>query len=178
MSETFRTLPGLLKYVERNFQNECALGYKKGGQWERISTAKMAETVRKLSLGLVEMGLRPGEKVGIVADPSPFWIMMDMAILGAGAVSVPMFANIAPDNLQFEIQDSGMCFLFVGSAPQFQIMKPFFGKVEKVIVLPSGFEDANCISYDALLGMGQRRLAKNAGEYLRLSEGINEQDTA
>src|SRR5688500_10164793 len=118
MSDLFRTLPGLLKYIERNYKNESAMGYRKGDRWEKISTARFGETVRKLSQGLVAMGLKPGDKVGIVADPSPFWVMMDLAILGAGAISVPMFANISPDNLQYEIKDSGMRLLFVGSAAQ------------------------------------------------------------
>jgi long-chain acyl-CoA synthetase len=178
MSETFRTLPGLLKYVEANNQNACALGYKKGGAWVGMSTAEVGDTVRRLCLGLVELGLKPGDKVGVVADPSPFWILMDLAILGAGAVSVPMFANISHDNLKYEIDDSGMRFLFVGSDQQYQAMKPFFGKLEKIITMPDGLGDGQCVSYEALQQLGAKRQAKNAGEYLRLSEGINEQDTA
>ncbi|MDQ3003007.1 MAG: long-chain fatty acid--CoA ligase [Fibrobacterota bacterium] len=184
MSETFRTLPGLLKYVEVNQKNAISLGYKKDDAWVGFSTTEVADTVRKLGLGLVELGLKPGDKVGVVADPSPFWIMMDLAILGAGAVSVPMFANISHDNLIYEIEDSGMRFLFVGSDPQYQAMKPFFGKLEKIITMaplsatPDGLADGQCVSYQNLQDMGAKRHAKNPGEYMRLSEGINEQDTA
>ncbi len=178
MSETFRTLPGLLKYVEANYKNECALGYKKGGAWVRMSTAEVGETVRHLCLGLVELGLKPGDKVGMVADPSPHWILMDLAILGAGAISVPMFSNISHDNLTFEIEDSGMRFLFVGSDPQYQAMKPFFGKLEKILTLPDGLGDGQCVSFSTLVQVGAKRHAKNSGEYMRLSEAINEQDTA
>ena len=140
MSDSFRTLPGLLKHVEAKFKNPYALGYKSGGDWIGISTQEVGETVRRLSCGMVEMGLKPGEKVGIVADPSPFWMMMDLAILGAGAVSVPMFSNISHENLSFEIQDSGMRFLFVGSMEQYEAMKPFFGKLERIIGKPAIIE--------------------------------------
>ncbi|MEO6095753.1 MAG: long-chain fatty acid--CoA ligase [Fibrobacteria bacterium] len=184
MSETFRTLPGLLKYVEANNANACAMGYKQGGEWVKISTAEVGDTVRQLCLGLVDLGLRPGDKVGVVADPSPFWIMMDLAILGAGAISVPMFANISHDNLTYEIEDSGMRFLFVGSDDQYRTMKPFFGKIGKVITMASsstpaeGLGDTQCITYEALKQRGSKRQAGHPGEYLRLSEAINEQDTA
>ncbi len=178
MTETFRTLPGLLKHVEANFKNECALGYKKAGNWEKISTQEVGETVRRLCMGLVELGLKPGDKVGLVADPSPFWLMMDLAILGAGAVSVPMFSNISFDNLQFEIKDSGMKYLFVGSEHQYLAMKPFFASMAKIIVMPSNLGDEQCISYEDLLKLGAKRQANGGGDYLRLSEGINEQDTA
>ncbi len=184
MSETFRTLPGLLKYVEANSPNVCALGYKKAGAWVGLSTAEVGDTVRLLCLGLVDLGLKAGDKVGVVADPSPFWILMDLAILGAGAVSVPMFANISHDNLKYEIDDSGMRFLFVGSDQQYQAMKPFFGKVEKIITMatypspPDGLSDSQCISYEALKQLGAKRQTAHPGEYLRLSEAINEQDAA
>jgi long-chain acyl-CoA synthetase len=178
MSDAFRTLPGLLKYVESKFRNEFAFGHKKDGAWVGISTAEVGETVKRLSAGLVELGLKPGDKVGIVADPSPFWMMMDLAILGAGAISVPMFSNISHDNLAFEIEDSGMRFLFVGSVEQYQAMKPFFGKLEKIIAMPEGMTEPHVVTYKALQELGTKRQAKNPGEYLRLSEGINEQDTA
>ncbi len=178
MSGTFRTLPGLLKYVEANNTNPCALGFKRNGKWESLSTQEVGETVRHLSMGLVELGLKPKDKVGLVADPSPFWFMMDLAILGAGAVSVPMFSNISPDNLQFEIKDSGMRYLFLGSAAQYTAMKPFCDQMEKLILLPDNVQDEKSISYQALIELGKKHLATKTGDYLRLSEGINEQDTA
>ncbi|MEO7423899.1 MAG: long-chain fatty acid--CoA ligase [Fibrobacteria bacterium] len=178
MSEPFRTLPGLLKYVAASHKNDCALAYKKGGAWVRMSTGEVEETVRNVCLGLVELGLKPGDKVGMVADPSPFWILMDLAILGAGAICVPMFSNISHDNLTFQIEDSGLRFLFLGSDQQYQAMKPFFGKVEKILTLPEGLGDSQCISFATLAQWGAQRHAKNSGEYMRLSEAINEQDTA
>ncbi len=181
MTDSFRTLPGLLKYVEAKFKNPAALGYKKDGAWVGISTQELGETVRRLTGGLVALGLKPGDKVGIVADPSPFWMMMDLAILGAGAISVPMFANISHENLAFEIRDSGMRFLFVGSMEQYEAMKPFFGSLEKILAMApqaASSGDAKIVAFQALLEMGKQRIAAHPGEYLRLSEGINEQDTA
>jgi long-chain acyl-CoA synthetase len=182
MSDSFRTLPGLVKYLEAKFRNPVALGWKKAGDWVGLSTQELGETVRRLSGGLVELGLKPGDKVGLVADPSPFWMMMDLAILGAGAISVPMFSNISHANLSFEIQDSAMRFLFVGTMEQYEAMKPFFGRLEKIISMAPQADatgtDPKIIAYQALLEMGAKRIAAHPGEYLRLSEGINEQDPA
>ena len=169
MTDSFRTLPGLLKYVEAKFRNPATLGYKKDGAWVGISTQEMGETVRRLSSGLVELGLKSGDKVGIVADPSPFWMMMDLAILGAGAISVPMFANISHENLNFEIQDSGMRFLFVGSLEQYEAMKPFFGRLEKILTMApqaASTGDPKVVAFQALLDLGSKRIAGHPGEYL------------
>ena len=74
-----------------------------------------------------------------------------------------------------------MRFLFIGSLEQYEAMKPFFGRLEKVIAMApqaASAGDAKIVSFQAVLDMGAKRVAASPGEYLRLSEGINEQDTA
>jgi long-chain acyl-CoA synthetase len=153
MATRFETLPGILAYAARNFRNPAQFGYKEKGVWRRISTQEASETVKKAALGLISLGLKPGDRVGIVADPSPFWLMMDLAVLSAGGVTVPMFANIAPENLDYEIKDSGMRFLLVGSLEPVEALRPFFTAVEKVISLPACEGDA-IPSWKQLLVMG------------------------
>ncbi len=178
MTVAFTTLPGMLRHVGQSFKNPAALVHRQDGTWVRISTREMFETVRKIGTGLMELGLRPGDKVGIVADPSPFWMMLDLAVLGAGGITVPMFSNIAPDNLQYEIKDSGLRFLFVGSEKQHQAMKPFFASIERIIALPKSLESEHCTSWDSLLESGARRLAIHPGEWDAGSEAVRESDTA
>jgi long-chain acyl-CoA synthetase len=60
-------------------------------------------------------------------------------------------------------------------------MKPFFGRLEKILAMApqaASAGDPKIVAYQALLDLGAKRLAAHPGEYLRLSEGINEQDTA
>ena len=175
MADTFTTLPGILRHVNRTFQNPTALAYKKDGVWLSISTQELFLTVRRLGSGLIKMGLKPGDRVGIVADSSPFWMMFDLAVLGAGGITVPMFSNISPDNLKYEIQDSGMRYLFVGSEAQHKAMKPFFGSLERVLALN---ESDGCISWNGLLKDGDQRLVENSGEWDALSESVAEGNTA
>ncbi len=177
MNTKYSTLPALLQYIEKNFKNDCALGYKQKGVWQKISTKVIGETVRKLCLGLLEVGLKPGDKVGLVADPSPFWIMMDLAVLAGGGITVPMFANISPDNLQYEINDSAMRFLFVGSESQYLALQPFFGSLEKIIS-QTEMNNPKVITYDTLLLLGEKRFAQNPSEYAACVQKINTEDTA
>ncbi len=154
MAARFETLPGILAYAARNYRNPAQFGYKENGIWRRLSTQDVADTVQKAALGLLKLGLNPGDRVGIVADPSPFWLMMDLAVLSAGGITVPMFANIAPENLEYEIKDSGMRYLMVGSREQLDTLRPFFTAVEKVISLhPSAGDEVP--SWKQLLEMGE-----------------------
>jgi long-chain acyl-CoA synthetase len=177
-SMAYKTFSGLLKHVARNFSNPAALAFKQNGAWVKFSTEEVANLVKKLCLGFYALGLRKGDRVGIVADPSPYWMLFDLGVLSAGGVTVPMFANIAPENLEYEIIDSGMRFLFVGGKDQYNTLKPWFPKIEKVITLPSDLNAGNVISWDHLLALGEQEDLRDPHAFGRLSETLNEQDFA
>lgn len=174
----YKTLPGLLKYVAKNFSNPAALAYKQDGQWKKIATGEVATLVKKLCLGLTALGMRKGDRVGIVADPSPFWLLFDLGVVSAGGVSVPMFANIAPENLEYEIADSGMRFLFVGGQAQHEALKPWFPKLEKIITLSSSLDADKAMSWEHLLKLGEEEDKRDPNAFSRLSETLNEKDLA
>ncbi len=174
----FTTLPGLLLYVGRTRQNTAALSHKKDGSWTSISTAEMTDTVRKIGAGLLELGLKPSDRLGIMADPSPFWVMMDLAALGCGAVTVPLFPNVAPENLRYEIQDSGMRFLFISSETQLATVQACGQSPEGLIALPKSMELQGCLSWEMLLLLGAKRLEARPGEWDRSAQAVHERDTA
>ncbi|MCD6023211.1 MAG: Long-chain-fatty-acid--CoA ligase [Fibrobacteria bacterium] len=140
MTFPFSTLPGIVQYAGQAYSNPAALCYKSGGRWCRISSSELLNSVRHAGENLIEMGLQPGDRVGIVAEPSPFWLMADLAALGAGAVTVPLFPNAAPEVLRHQISDSGMKFLFVGSEEVQDMIRPIvdsLGSPLKIVLLSS-----------------------------------------
>lgn len=137
MTFPFETLPGLALYAGSMHRNPAALGYKEDDRWRAISSAEFLESVRRAGEALIELGLRPGDRVGIAADSSPFWLMADMAALGAGAVTVPLFPNAAHDVIRHQIADSGMRFLFAGTPELHDALEPLCDSVEHVLVLSS-----------------------------------------
>jgi long-chain acyl-CoA synthetase len=137
MNFPFSTLPGLLLYASQAYRNPAALLFKNGGRWCPIGSEEMAESVRQAGEQLIALGLRPGDRVGIASDSSPFWLMADLAALGAGAVTVPLFPNAAPDVVRHQILDSGMRFLFVENEELREAFSPFTGSVQHVLVLSS-----------------------------------------
>ena len=136
MSLPFDTLSGLAVYAGTTFRNPAALGYKRNGTWRGISSRVFLDSVRRAGECLIRMGVRPGDTVGIAAPSSPFWLMADFAALGAGAITVPLFPNAAPDVLRHQIRDSRMRFLFVGSGELRDALLPLCPpEVERIFVL-------------------------------------------
>lgn len=83
-----------------------------------LSARSMMQIVSGWSQGLAGIGVRPGDRIGILAPSSAQWLLFDLSALCAGAVTVPLFANVSKDNLAWQIQDSAMGWILVDSSQQ------------------------------------------------------------
>ncbi|MBA3556746.1 MAG: AMP-binding protein, partial [Gemmatimonadales bacterium] len=68
-----------------------ALRAKREGVWLELSYRDMAERVRDLSLGLLELGVRRGDRVAILSENRPEWAIADYACLAARCTDVPIY---------------------------------------------------------------------------------------
>ncbi len=84
---------------------------KLGGHWTEVSWSELRERVKALSDALVGWGVKPGDRVAIFASTSLQWVVTDLAISGARATCVPIYASNTPDEVRYILQNSGavMC---------------------------------------------------------------------
>jgi long-chain acyl-CoA synthetase len=67
--------------------------------WQSRSYEQVAAEIRRLAKGLMALGINPGDRVALISENRPEWLIADMAIISIGAISVPAFAtNTAEDN--------------------------------------------------------------------------------
>src|SRR5438874_2998370 len=92
--------------VER-FNKPDALQVKRGGRYQPISHAELAERVRRVALGLEELGIRARDRVGIISENRPEWAIADYACLTAYTADVPVYTNLPPDQAAYILRDSG-----------------------------------------------------------------------
>ena len=81
---------------------------KKNGNWNSISTKKFLDTTMDLSRGLIALGIKKGDKVGIISSTRYEWNLMDISIQQIGAIVVPFYPNISEKDYQYIINDSGV----------------------------------------------------------------------
>lgn len=115
----FKTCVDVLKHIENSYYNPNALNWRDDdGNWHATSTGQFLYSVKMIALGLKAIGVKRGDCVGILAQPSPDWVMVDFAIMIVGAISVPLFANISDENFVHEVTQTNLKILFVeGSDP-------------------------------------------------------------
>ena len=117
-----RPAPGTLNQlffdaVERYDRPEALL-VKVRGSYEPISHRAVAERVRRVALGLRELGLAAGDRVGILAENRPEWALADFGCLTAGITDVPVYPTLPADQVQYILADAGVRALFVSTAEQ------------------------------------------------------------
>ncbi len=108
----FRTYQELFKSFTRS-ENKYFLNYLSKGKYKNISTALFKNKVLSLAKELKNIGIKEKDTVAICAKSSPFWLIFDFALHQIGAVSVPIFANISIKNLNFELSDANISYIFI-----------------------------------------------------------------
>ncbi len=174
----FSNLIGLVQFVDANYHNPNAFNFYQEGKWVNFSTADFANNIYALTLGLNALGLNPQTGFGIVARPSPIWLMIDFAAISNRAISVPIFPDISKTNLLFEIENADIKFIFCDSLENLEILQKSEVKFDKIIIYGFKFEGENIIHFDDLLKNGQAIFKQNPQLFTNLSSQIKEDDLA
>src|SRR5213592_4397366 len=98
---TFANLAQVLPAVAGRLGPRPALRFKRFGQYHDVSWLDYAERVRAAAAALVEVGVAPGDRVGLVAENGVDWLVADLAILTAGAVAVTPHAPLTARQVHY-----------------------------------------------------------------------------
>ncbi len=105
----FKTIPEMFKSVTVDFgkgKTRPALRVKKSGKWIDITYDEIYDHVESFALGLASLGVKRYDKVAIISENRPEWIYTDQAILGLGAIDVPLYPISTADSVQFILDNS------------------------------------------------------------------------
>ncbi len=138
-----------------------SLSKKENGTWLNYSTDQVIKTSKHFALGLLELGVDPQQKVALVSFNCPEWIMMDLGIQQAAAVSVPLYPTITEEDYKYILNDAEVKIVIVQNAE-------LFHKVSRAI--------KDIPEIKAIYTIDQVTGAKNWKEILQLGEGSQKQE--
>jgi long-chain acyl-CoA synthetase len=113
-----KTIAGLIPRSVAEFGDQTAIRYKRDGGWHDVSYTALGEIVQEIGLGLIDIGIEPGERVCILGNTRPEWTYADMAATSAGAVVVPIYQTNSPEECLWVISDSGAVAIVVEDESQ------------------------------------------------------------
>ena len=171
------TLPKLFRHVVRERADRVAMREKDLGIWRAITWREYGVRARHTGLGLVALGLRPGDVVSIIAENRPEWLYTDMGTLAVAGVTNGIYTTDAPRQVEYIVNDSGSRFFFAENEEQLDKILEVRARcpqLVKIVVYDMdglhGFRDEQVMPFEALLGLGARHEGEHPGAWDALVE--------
>ncbi|MFF8642502.1 AMP-dependent synthetase/ligase [Streptomyces sp. NPDC015345] len=106
-SELPETLSMLAEWAAERYGTLPALRYRRDGAWTTLSYTGLRDAARRLGRALIALGVRPGDRVAILAETRPEWTCAHFGAFAAGAVVVPVYPTAGDDEVAWVLDDSG-----------------------------------------------------------------------
>ncbi len=122
------------------FPQEAMFAAKEeGGIWRKYSTAEVKELVDRLAAGLLHLGISGNDmsvekrdKIALISNNRPEWMLLDLAVQKTGAVLVPVYPTLAANELEFVLNDAEVKLVFVSDKELFQKVQSVRDKVPSI----------------------------------------------
>ncbi|MFN6116944.1 MAG: AMP-dependent synthetase/ligase [Flavobacteriales bacterium] len=104
------------EYQLAKYPKDTAIATKEGGTWKGYSTRELIDTADRIALGLMALGVSPGDKVAIASGNRSEWCVVDQAILRIGAIGVPIYPTSSAEDYGYVLEHSGSKVIFSANA--------------------------------------------------------------
>lgn len=164
------------KYGKKTFLLE-----KRHHAFQPTTYAETREQALEVGAGLASLGIRPKDKVAILAEGSNGWIISELGIFYAGAISVPLSVKLEESNdLLFRLRHAEVKALFVSKQqlPKIRRIRAELPELEQIIVLGHIPLESGETAYGMLKRLGRDYLAGHKEEFLKIGQAIRNDDYA
>ena len=181
----FRTSVQVIADHAKTSPDLVAMRQKRFGIWNETTWRELHHKVRSLASALIELGVKPNDKIGILSENRQEWVLTQFAAQAAGAVVVGMYPTSPAAELDHLINASETELLFIEDQEQFDKIVELSGKAQHlkrlVVFEPKGLKGQDFLGlmeFDDLYSLGAESLEENGAELDRRLEAIAPDDTA
>jgi len=103
----------IMYHFAETFPKSDALASKENGTWKKYSTAQYVEISTNISYGLLQLGIKKGDKIATITFNRPEWNFLDIAIMQIGAIHVPIYPTISESDYQYILLHAEVKMVFV-----------------------------------------------------------------
>jgi long-chain acyl-CoA synthetase len=179
------TYPKLLRLNAREYGGEIALREKDFGLWRVFTWSDYQARVRDFALGMIELGLRRGDVIGIIGDNRPDWVSAEIAAHAIGAMSLGLYRDVLEEEAAYLLSYGEAKLVFAEDEEQ---VDKLLGLGERVPYLkhivysdPRGmrkYDDPRLIAAHKLAAMGRDRATREPDLYNQMVDVTKGEDTA
>ena len=185
LAEVPDTIPKLIKHNYERWPQRTAMSMKNFGVWQRYSWEAYYDKVKYFSLGLISLGLKPGDVVCIIGDNEQEWFWGEFATQAAQGIVTGIFVDSIPSEVKYIAEQSGARFAIVNDQEQtdkFLEIKEELPELKKIIYWdPKGlrnYDDPTLISFAEVIKLGRAYEQEHQGLFEQNIEHGKGSDTA
>jgi long-chain acyl-CoA synthetase len=127
-----KRLIDIIPFQVNNYPRSDAICDKKEGKWQSYGSLKIQEIVDEFSLGLLKLGFKRGDKFAIISPNRSEWNFVDLGILQAGCIDVPMYPTMSEEEYIFIFNDSQVKLVFVADLELYEKVKHVLPKSNSI----------------------------------------------
>ena len=135
MNRDWKTIPEMVFAQGKAHPHRCVMKAKKGGMYQEITWGTLLTQVEETALGLLDLGVQPGDRVAILSESRPEWAITDLSILSVGGATVPIYTTLSSPEIEYILRDSQVQLLFLSSPEAMAKILPFQRELDIKMVL-------------------------------------------
>ncbi|HBG08024.1 MAG: AMP-dependent synthetase [Geobacteraceae bacterium GWC2_58_44] len=116
----YQSVPDMLREHASRFEAKPAVRFRKQGSWVTLSYSQFYDRALMVARGLRKLQVRPGDKVAILSENRAGWIIADMGIQCAAAVTVPIYPSNTPEQIEYALNHSDAKLVFISTKTQYR----------------------------------------------------------
>ncbi len=172
-----RTIARSAANAADRFADRVAVRSKQGEEWQDRTFVEVSEIVDEIALGLIALGLEPGDRISLLCDTRPEWTYSSLAISRAGGVVVPVYSTNSPDECEWVVGNSDARIVIcedAGQAAKIEQVRDKLEHLEHVVVIADAEnETENAHTLDDLRERGRNA---DRAELERRCEAVSPED--
>ncbi|MDZ7831464.1 MAG: long-chain fatty acid--CoA ligase [Desulfobacterales bacterium] len=178
-----QTINAVFKNRVERYGDRLAVEKKRAGAWEPATWNQYYERARAAGLGLYQLGVEKGDRIGILSENCLEWVYTDMGALGIGAAVVPVYTTLVAEEVRYIAENSELKVLFVENQEQLDKATEFIDEIKSLSSIVC-FNEAQTaghdavISFESLMEKGRAQHQSESGLFDELSTAVAPGDLA
>ena len=148
-----------LSYQLKHRPLDRALNTKYNGEWKSTSSAEYASSANLISAAFLNLKIKPQDKIAMISSNNRSeWCIIDIGILQAGAINVPIYPTISENDYEYILNHSESKYCFVSDQEVYDKVIAIKKNVKNLIEIYSFDDIPGCKNWTELLTLGENNL--------------------
>lgn len=177
-----QTIVDLFEEAVTHKSRSDALMVKREDGFQPLSSAEVQSQVQGMVAGLMTLAVEAGDRIALLSENRPEWLVSDIAILSAGAINVPVYPTLPANQIEGLLNDAGVKIIILSTTEQLEKIREIQSRVpslQTIVAMDLEEPESDSLrSFQSLREEGLQAWQQDSSEYLKVRQGIGPQEVA